>query len=90
VGDASRERAERREPLGGEGEAGVVVTDTGSGIAEALGERVFEAFVTSHPDERDGFGLSVCHGIVTAFGGTLALAGTPGHGTTAVVRLPLA
>jgi two-component system, NtrC family, sensor kinase len=76
--------------LGGKGEARVVVTDTGAGSAEALGERVFEAFVTSHPDERDGFGLSVCHGIVTAFGGTLALAGTPGHGTTAVVRLPLA
>ncbi|HEX7623323.1 MAG TPA: ATP-binding protein, partial [Anaeromyxobacteraceae bacterium] len=76
--------------LGGEGEARVVVTDTGAGIAEALGERVLEAFVTSHADERDGFGLSLCHGIVTAFGGTLALAGTPGHGTTAVVRLPLA
>jgi signal transduction histidine kinase len=67
-----------------------VVTDTGAGIAEGLGERVLEAFATGHPDERDGFGLSVCHGIVTAFGGTLAFAGTPGHGTAAVVRLPLA
>jgi signal transduction histidine kinase len=35
-------------------------------------------------------GLAVCHGIITGFGGTIALASDPGLGTTVTVRLPLA
>ncbi len=88
--DGSPEAHQIRVTLhGGEGEVRVVVWGTGLGIAEDLGERVFEPFVTSHRHERAGLGLSVCHGIVTAFGGTLTFDSSPGGGTTAVVRLPL-
>ena len=75
--------------VGSEGEATVVVSDTDARLPDELGERVFELFGMSHSDDHAGLSLSVCHGIVTAFGGTLVLDRTPGGGTIAVVRLPL-
>jgi two-component system, NtrC family, sensor kinase len=69
----------------------VVVSDTGPGIPQRIQQRVFEPFFTTRaPGRGAGLGLSVCHGIVGALGGTLSLESAPGAGTTVTVTLPLA
>lgn len=51
---------------------------------------MFEPFVTTKPAGiGTGIGLSVCHGIVSAHGGTIELIGNPDGGTRCLVRLPL-
>ena len=48
-----------------------------------------EPFFSTRPvGEGAGLGLFISHGVVTAFGGTLAVTSKVGHGTTVRVRLP--
>jgi two-component system NtrC family sensor kinase len=73
------------------GAARISVSDAGPGIPDEIRQRVFDPFFTTRsPGRGAGLGLSVCHGIVGALGGTLWLESAPGAGTTAVVTLPLA
>ena len=66
------------------------VTDTGSGIAPAILERVFEPFVTTKPPGvGTGLGLATCYGIVRQSGGRIrALRAPQGPGTRFEVDLP--
>ena len=48
----------------------VAVRDTGSGLAPATFERLFEAFYTTKPGGL-GMGLSICRSIIEAHGGRL-------------------
>jgi signal transduction histidine kinase len=75
--------------LAAQGEAHVVVSDSGAGMAEDVRGRVCDPFFTTRPGKGAGLGLSVSHGIVSALGGTLAFDSAPGRGTRAIVRLPL-
>lgn len=86
AGDAVRIRASV------EGDNAVlVVEDTGCGIPPEHLPRVFEPFFTTKPDGRgSGLGLSVCHGIVRAVGGSIRITSRVDHGTTVTVKLPLA
>jgi signal transduction histidine kinase/ActR/RegA family two-component response regulator len=74
----------------------ITVTDTGIGIAPESLERVFEMFAqVDHGDRRTegglGIGLALVRGLVALHGGTVqARSAGPGHGSTFVVRLPLA
>lgn len=74
------------------GEAGrIEVEDTGPGIPEAIGERVFEPFVTTKDvGEGTGLGLAVCRGVVEAAGGTIAIDGAYTAGARIVIEIPLA
>jgi two-component system, NtrC family, sensor kinase len=68
----------------------IAITDTGSGIPDAVLPHIFEPFFTTKTDGRGtGLGLAICHGIVTGHGGTLSMRTKPGEGSTFTVRLPL-
>jgi PAS domain S-box-containing protein len=65
--------------------------DTGPGIPDAARVHIFEPFFTTKDEgEGTGLGLSVSYGIVTAHGGTIAVANTSPAGTTFRVALPAA
>jgi protein-histidine pros-kinase len=73
----------------------IEVTDSGSGIAEADPERVFERLYRSGSAVAEqvpgaGLGLPIARAIVEAHGGTIRVARTGPDGTTFAVRLPLA
>lgn len=58
----------------------VSVTDTGSGIAPEMGERLFEAFASTKSDGM-GLGLSICRTIIEAHGGRIRAMPHEGGGT---------
>jgi PAS domain S-box-containing protein len=70
------------------GEVVVTVEDTGSGIEPGVLPRLFEPFFTTKAlGEGSGLGLSICHGIVESFGGSIEVDSAVGKGTTFRVRL---
>ncbi len=75
----------------GGGQVVIEVDDEGAGIAPELVGRVFDPFFTTKPVGRGaGLGLSVCHGIVTAMGGEIAVERREPKGTRVRVVLPAA
>jgi CheY-like chemotaxis protein len=65
------------------------VRDTGVGIPPEVVPTIFDAFFTTKPiGEGIGLGLSICHRIVTGFGGTIEVTPAPGRGTDFTVLLP--
>jgi two-component system NtrC family sensor kinase len=68
----------------------VQVQDNGTGISEAVQQKIFQPFFTTKPSgEGTGLGLSLSYDIVTkGHGGTLEVASQLGEGTTFTLRLP--
>ncbi len=67
----------------------IEVQDNGSGIEADHLEHIFEPFYTTKPGG-SGLGLSICHSIITGFGGEIGVESIPGKGTTFRIRLPKA
>ncbi len=66
------------------------VSDTGSGIPDAIKARIFDPFFTTKPDGKGtGLGLSIVQGIVENHGGTISVKSELDHGTLFVLRLPM-
>lgn len=73
------------------GHAFVEISDNGRGIAPQTLPRIFDPFFTTRPvGEGAGLGLSICHSIVTALGGTISLQSELDKGTTVRISLPSA
>jgi signal transduction histidine kinase len=67
----------------------VTVSDSGSGMTEEIRSRAFEPFFTTKgPGKGAGLGLAMVYGFVKESGGTVAIASTPGRGTTVSIFLP--
>jgi len=65
------------------------VVDSGSGLPEHLGSRIFDPFVSTK-DTGTGLGLSICRRIVEDHGGRIVAENRPQGGAVLAVRLPLA
>ena len=77
-----------REAPGGE-RLSVEIVDNGNGIAAEVLPRIFDPFFTTKAvGVGMGLGLSICHGIVTAHGGTIDVDSEPHRGTRFRVVLP--
>jgi PAS domain S-box-containing protein len=73
-----------------EGWVVVEVKDTGVGISQEHLHRLFDPFFTTKAvGEGTGMGLSICHGIVSALGGRIAVESAPGRGSAFKVFLPV-
>ena len=73
--------------------ARITVADHGPGIADEDRAKVFERFYRADPSRSrasggSGLGLAIVTALVAAHGGSVALATTPGGGTTFTVDLP--
>ncbi|CAB1058712.1 hypothetical protein D1BOALGB6SA_3469 [Olavius sp. associated proteobacterium Delta 1] len=67
----------------------LTVSDTGHGIPAHIIDRIFDPFFTTKgKGEGTGMGLSVVHGIVGSYGGTIAISSEPGKGATFKILLP--
>lgn len=67
----------------------VAVRDTGTGIDDAMRDRVFEPFFTTKPQGvGTGLGLPMVRAMARAAGGDVTIDSTPGEGTTINLWLP--
>jgi PAS domain S-box-containing protein len=67
----------------------IAVSDTGTGIAPAILDKVFNPFFTSKgPGKGTGLGLSMVYGFVKQSAGHIKIYSEEGHGTTIKMYLP--
>jgi len=74
----------------------VVISDTGTGIAQEHIQRIYDPFFTTKAAPREGqqnrgtgLGLSVTYGIIQEHAGKIRVESRPGEGTTFYLDFPL-
>jgi two-component system, NtrC family, sensor kinase len=66
----------------------IAVTDSGPGINEEVGSRLFEQFFTTKP-QGTGLGLSITRQIAEEHGGQIQWSSRPGEGATFTITVPI-
>lgn len=67
----------------------LTVSDTGHGMDQDVLDRIYDPhFTTQKKGRGTGLGLAVVHGIVSSYGGAIAVESKPGKGSTFTVFLP--
>jgi CheY-like chemotaxis protein len=67
----------------------ITVRDNGPGVPDDIRSRIFDPFFTTKPvGQGTGIGLSVCHGMVSAHGGSISVDEAAGGGAVFTVLLP--
>ena len=66
----------------------ISVSDTGPGITEEVGNRLFEQFFTTKP-QGSGLGLSITRQIAEEHGGQIRWSSRPGSGATFTITVPI-
>jgi len=91
VGDSGQKGKITVTTCGRDGWVEIRISDTGTGIPEAIRSKVFDPFFTTKPVGRGtGQGLAIAHSvIVEKHGGTITFETKEGHGTTFIIRLPV-
>ena len=79
----------RFEATAGENGTELRISDTGTGIPEALREKIFRVYFSTKKDG-SGIGLAMTFRIVQLHDGTIDFTSEPGKGTTFLIRLPIA
>lgn len=64
------------------------VSDTGTGMAPEVMERLFDPFFTTRGQQGTGLGLAVVHGVVQQLGGAVDVQSRPGAGSRFTLYLP--
>jgi signal transduction histidine kinase len=77
------------EPREAGGYAVLDVSDTGSGIPDAIKDRIFDSFLTGRPDGT-GLGLAIAKRVLLGHNGDIQLIASSHMGTTIRVLIPLA
>jgi signal transduction histidine kinase len=70
------------------GQAVIEVSDTGSGMCEAVRSRCLEPFFSTKGEKGTGLGLSMVFGIIKRHEGSIEIESAVGKGTTFRIRLP--
>jgi signal transduction histidine kinase len=65
------------------------ISDTGSGVPDAIRDRIFDSFLSGRPGGT-GLGLAIAKRILHSHHGDIALLNTGPSGTTMRITLPLA
>jgi signal transduction histidine kinase/CheY-like chemotaxis protein len=65
------------------------ITDSGTGMSEALRARAIEPFFTTKGPRGTGLGLSASYGIIEQHGGELSIESVEGRGTSITIKLPV-
>jgi signal transduction histidine kinase len=87
--DADRAREVSLSACDNNGGVSFRVRDNGVGIPEELRNKVFDPFYTTgEPGQGMGLGLSICHTIVKAHGGTISIQSKQGDWTEVSFELP--
>lgn len=69
----------------------LTMEDTGHGMEEHVVTRIFEPFFsTKDVGKGVGLGLAICHGIIEAMDGSIAVRSTQGSGTIFTITVPIA
>ncbi|MBI2301647.1 MAG: PAS domain S-box protein [Armatimonadetes bacterium] len=72
------------------GTAWIAVKDTGTGMTQAVAERIFDPYFSTKGDAGVGVGLAMAHAIVRRHAGEIRVETEPGRGSTFTVRVPVA
>ncbi len=71
-------------------EAVIEITDTGSGIADEIKDRLFDPFYTTKEEgQGTGLGLSIAYGIIQKHRGKIVVESVAGSGASFFIHLPL-